>query len=182
MPTTGPNDPASAYPPAPSSGEVLVSGRPLYKVSGAFTVTSGTESSQAALLTDVEEVSGEDYWGVPDSALPLPMTVPGGVLTYPPAAEDRIFDIETSIAFYPDTADIGKFITVAVSGNDGEAEVVCPVVQLDPEGGTCMATFSWVDRVFLTDTDCTINTSVYAGKLTEPARQTGTLSHTVMQR
>lgn len=96
-------------------------------------------------LTGADLQLGEDYWGVPDSALPLEATV--DLLNGLMVPEDHAYAIEWSIDFTVDAADAGKPIRAQCGGDN---QTVGLQFQ-DSIAGTNVVRGNGTDEIFLGD-------------------------------
>lgn len=161
-------------------GEVLTSQRAIAQLSGFCTALVAGQADLQTLTLDsgIYVATGEDYWGVPGSALPLDMQVIGGTVTYPDDAADHLFDVVTKIGLNCNPADAGKLISARAVGNDGTATTLGVV------GATGFLTMSlaWIDELFVGDTGATLRAELDVSALTQAPTALTRVEHTLIRR
>lgn len=104
---------------------------------------------------------GEDYWGVPGSALPLDISVLGNQLRVP--EDDCCYDVVVSFNANADPADAGKLVSIRAYGDNSGTKTWVPVEAT----GAINYTTSFSDQVFLGDAPCAVGIDVVTVNLTE---------------
>lgn len=139
---SGPHEIAASGQPKPSTSKLAAVG-----ILTGQTYTHGVVTS--ASLFDPANVSlGENYWGVPDSALPLEVTLSAAndKILYP--ENNSFYDVNFWMSIQGDAADAGKPVHINVAGNNYN---VAGTIVLKDDGSGRFADF-FVDQSFLTDT------------------------------
>lgn len=154
----------SGAPSSAASG--AMSSTKIAQVSGPQPLTPQTATH--GTFTDVDFtgstiVKGAAYWGVPDSALDLDVTIVGGTVRPPQA--DCQYDIWANVIIACDLADAGKLVGLLLQGNNQIGRSWAPVRSSD---GIVLLAAEITDQVFVGD-QANIGFAVDAQELTVDA-------------
>lgn len=113
---------------------------------------SPAATAQSVTFTGSTITTGEDYWGVSGTALPMDVELFSDRVYYPDDLVDRSVDVFLQMNVDCDTEDVGKAMLARVAGNDlNSFQTMVTIPAAGGSGGIGVIHTSLVDHIFLGD-------------------------------